>query len=123
MHAAHPLADRAELSLADLDGVPVTVMGGPAGRASGFNARIRQLFADAHVTPVFVEAPNLVPFNAMRAPDALTVSIDVGYPDEVARVPLVPPASMHYDVVHRTDVATAAVRAFAAFAARHAVSA
>jgi DNA-binding transcriptional LysR family regulator len=123
MHAAHPLADRAELTLADLDGVAVTVMGGSAGRASGFNARIRELFADADVTPVYVEASNVVPLNAMRAPEALTVSIDVGYPDEVVRVPLVPPASMHYDVVHRTDVGTAAARAFAAFAARHAASA
>lgn len=123
MHAAHPLANRAELRLADLDGVAVTVMGGSAGRASGFNARIRELFADADVTPVYVESSNLVPLNAMRAPDALTVSIDVGYPDEVARVQLVPAASMHYDVVYRTDVGTAAVRAFAAFAARHALSA
>ena len=123
MHAAHPLADRAELTLADLDGVAVTVMGGSAGRASGFNARIRGLFAEADVTPVYVEAPNLVPLNAMRALDALTVSIDVGYPDEVARVRLIPTASMHYDVVHRTDVGTAAVRAFAAFAARHAARA
>ncbi|MGZ4187526.1 MAG: LysR family transcriptional regulator [Solirubrobacteraceae bacterium] len=123
MHAAHPLAQRAELTLVDLHGVAVTVMGGSAGRASGFNARIRQLFADADVTPVYVEASNLVPLNAMRAPDALTVSIDVGYPDDLAGVPLVPTASMHYDVVHRTDVATAAVRAFAAFAARHASSA
>jgi DNA-binding transcriptional LysR family regulator len=123
MHAAHPLADRAELTLSDLDGVAVTVMGGSAGRASGFNARIRELFADADVTPMYVEASNLVPLNAMRAPEALTVSLDVGYPDEVARVQLVPPASMHYDVVHRTDVGTAAVRAFAAFAARHAANA
>ena len=69
MHASHPLADRAELTLADLDGVAVTVMGGSAGRASGFNARIRQLFADADVTPVYVEASNLVPLNAMRAPE------------------------------------------------------
>jgi DNA-binding transcriptional LysR family regulator len=123
MHAAHPLADRAELTLADLDGVAVTVMGGSAGRASGFNARIRELFADADVTPVYVESSNFVPLNAMRAPDALTVSIDVGYPDEVVCVQLVPAASMHYDVVYRTDVGTPAVRAFAAFAARHALSA
>jgi DNA-binding transcriptional LysR family regulator len=123
MHAAHPLADRPELSVTDLAGVAVTLMGGSAGRTSGFNARIRRLFADAGVTPAYVEAPNVVPLNAMRVPDALTVSIDVGYPDEVARVPLVPPASMHYFVVHRTDVGTAAVRAFAAFAARHAASA
>jgi DNA-binding transcriptional LysR family regulator len=122
-HAAHPLADRDELTLADLDGVTVTIMGGPAGRASGFNARIRELFADADVTPVYVETPNLVPLNAMRVPDALTVSIDVGYPNDVACVQLVPSASMHYDVVHRTDVGTAAVRTFAAFAARHAASA
>jgi hypothetical protein len=123
MHPAHPLADRAELTLADHDGVAVTIMGGPAGRASGLNARIRALFADSDVTPVYVETPNLVPLNAMPAPEALTVSINVGYPDEVARVQLVPPASMDYDVVHRTDVGTAAVRAFAAFAASHAASA
>jgi DNA-binding transcriptional LysR family regulator len=73
MHAAHPLADRAELSAADLGGVAVTLMGGSAGRTSGFNARIRQLFADAGVTPAYAEAPNVVPSNAMRVPDALTL--------------------------------------------------
>lgn len=98
MHAAHPLADRAELTLAGLHGVAVTVMGGSAGRASGFNARIRELVAGAGVTPVYVEASNLVPLNAMRAPGALTVSIDVGYPDEVARVQLVPPGRAHFHV-------------------------
>jgi LysR family transcriptional regulator, benzoate and cis,cis-muconate-responsive activator of ben and cat genes len=123
MHAGHRLADRAELMLADLEGVEVTLVGAAGGKASGFNSRIRGLFARAGVDPVFVEAANLIPLNAMRAPGALTVSIDVGYPDEVLGVQLVPPRSMHYDVVHRTDVGTAGVRAFAAFAVRHAASA
>lgn len=123
MHPEHPLAGAAEVTLADLAGVEVTIMGGSRGKASGFNARIRELFADARVTPIYVETSNLVPLNALRTPGALTVSIDVGYPDEVARVRLVPAQSMCYAVVHRTDVGTAAVRAFAAFAARHAASA
>jgi DNA-binding transcriptional LysR family regulator len=123
MHADHPLAGHAELTLADLAGVEVTLVGGAGGKTSGFNSRIRDLFARAAVTPVYVEAPNLVPLNAMRTAGALTVSIDVGYPAEVVRAQLTPPESMHYDVVHRIDVGTAAVRAFAAFAARHAASA
>jgi DNA-binding transcriptional LysR family regulator len=123
MHADHPLAGHADLTFADLAGVEVTLAGGAGGKTSGFNARIRELFLGAGVTPVYVEAPNLVPFNAMRAAGALTVSIDVGYPAEVVRAQLTPPESMHYDVVHRTDVGTAAVRAFAAFAARHAAGA
>jgi DNA-binding transcriptional LysR family regulator len=123
MHPEHRLAGATELRLAELAGLEVTIMGGFRGAASGFNARIRGLFADAGATPIYVETTNLVPLNAMRAPGALTVSIDVGYPNEVARVRLVPEESMRYAVVHRTDVGTAAVRAFAAFAARHAASA
>lgn len=123
MHPEHPLAGRSELTLADLGSMEVTLVGGASGKASGFNSRIRELFAGAGVTPQYVEAPNLVPLNALRAPKALAVSIDVGFPLEVARAQLVPQQSMHYDVVHRADVGTAAVRAFAAFAARHAASA
>ena len=124
MHAAHPLAGRAELTLADLGGVDVALMGGPIGRVSGYNASIRDLFADAGVTPEFVEAPNLLPLSQMRALKALAVSIDAGFPEEAVRVPLVPPASLHYYVVHRTDVRPApAVRAFAAFVVSHAASA
>jgi DNA-binding transcriptional LysR family regulator len=123
MHPAHRFAGRAELMPADLEGVAVTLAGGAGGHASGFNARVQRLFADAGVTPAYIEAANIVPLNALREPGALTVSIDVGYPPEVVRIPLVPSASMQYCVTHRTDVATPAVRAFAAFAERYAASA
>ncbi|WP_187369072.1 LysR family transcriptional regulator [Baekduia soli] len=119
-HPGHRLADRGELSLRDLEGVRVLLVGGAAGRTSGFNRRVRRLFDAAGMRPQFQEAPDLVPMNALRTPDALSVSVATGFPDAVARLTLVPAASMSYEVVHRTDAGTAAVRAFAAFAARHA---
>ena len=119
-HPGHPLAGRSELTLQDLEGVRVLLVGGAAGRTSGFNATVRRLFAQAGVTPEFAEAPDLLPMNALRTPDALSVSVPTGFPGDVVQVPLVPSAEMAYQVVHRADAGTAAVRAFAAFAARHA---
>jgi DNA-binding transcriptional LysR family regulator len=120
MHPEHVLADRDELALQDLDGVRVILVGGAGGRASGFNTTVRRLFAQAGVTPQFDEVPDLLPMNALRTPESLSISVPTGFPDGVVRVPLVPPASMAFHVVHRSDAGTAAVRAFAAFAARHA---
>ena len=119
-HPDHPLAGRAELTLQELDGVRVLLVGGAGGRTSGFNATVRRLFAEAGVTPQFAEAPDLLPMNALRTPDALSVSVPTGFPGDVAQIALVPPAEMAFHVVHRADAGTAAVRAFAAFAARHA---
>jgi DNA-binding transcriptional LysR family regulator len=123
MHAEHWLADRSELSLSDLDSVSVTLVGGAGGAASGFNTRVKTLFAEAGATPEFVSPPDLLPMNALRSPASLAISVDVGFPGDVACVPLVPACAMRYEVVHRTDVGTAVVRAFAAFAARHAPAA
>jgi DNA-binding transcriptional LysR family regulator len=122
-HPDHALAGREELSLDDLQGVRVTLVGGAGGRASGFNATVRDLFAQASVEPEFVEAPDLLPMNALRTAESLSISVPVGFPRGVVQVPLVPRSTMAYQVAHRTDVGTAAVRAFAAFAARHAARA
>jgi DNA-binding transcriptional LysR family regulator len=119
-HPEHPLAGREALTLQDLQGVRVLLVGGAGGRTSGFNTTVRRLFAEAGVEPEFAEAPDLLPMNALRTPDALSISVPTGFPDGVVRVPLLPPATMSFQVVHRTDAGTAAVRAFAAFATRHA---
>jgi DNA-binding transcriptional LysR family regulator len=120
MHPEHPLAAPGELTLQELEGVRVVLVGGAGGRGSGFNATVRRLFADAGVTPVFDEVHDLLPMNALRTPDSLSISVPTGFPEGVVRRELVPRATMAYQVVHRTDAGTAAVRAFAAFAARHA---
>jgi DNA-binding transcriptional LysR family regulator len=123
MHPQHPLATRAELTLQDLEDTRVILVGGAGGRTSGFNATVRRLFAEAGVTPQFDEVADLLPMNALRTPDSLSISVPTGFPDGVVGVPLVPPAAMTFQVVHRTDAGTAAVRAFAAFAVRHASAA
>jgi DNA-binding transcriptional LysR family regulator len=120
MHPEHELAGRDTLTLADLEGTRVVLVGGAAGRASGFNATVRRLFAEAGVAPEFDDVPDLVPMNALRTRQSLSISPQVGFPHDVVQVPLEPRRTMAYQVVHRTDVGTAAVRAFAAFAARHA---
>lgn len=119
VHPEHPLAARTSVTLADLDGVPVTLLGGAGGRTSGFNAFVRGLLADAGVTNPFTVPNELAPFTALRTPDALALSVPVGFPPEIVRLELVPEPTMRYEVVHRADAGTAAVRAFAAFAARH----
>jgi DNA-binding transcriptional LysR family regulator len=118
-HRDHALADRGALTLADLDGVEVTLLGGAGGRTSGFNARVRGLFADAGVEPVFVEPSEPVPFNSLRTASSLSLSVPVGFPDDVVRLRLLPERTMRYLVAHRAEDARASVRAFAAFAARH----
>jgi DNA-binding transcriptional LysR family regulator len=118
-HRDHPLADRGALTLADLDGVAVTLLGGAGGRASGFNATIRGLFADAGVQPRFLEPSEPLPYRALRTAGALSLSVPVGFPDDVVRLPLRPERTMRYLVAHREEDSRASVRAFAAFAARH----
>ena len=118
-HRGHPLAGRGTLTLADLDGFPVTLLGGAGGRASGFNARVRGLFSDAGVRPRYLEPSEPLPYNALRTEQALSLSVPVGFPDDVVRMPLVPERTMRYLVAHREEDARASVRAFAAFAARH----
>jgi DNA-binding transcriptional LysR family regulator len=118
-HRAHPLAGHGALTLADLEGMPVTLLGGAGGRASGFNATIRGLFTDANVRPRFLEPTEPLPYNALRTASALALSVPVGFPDDVVRLPLLPERTMRYMVAHRVEDARASVRAFAAFAARH----
>jgi DNA-binding transcriptional LysR family regulator len=119
-HPEHPLAERDDVTLRDLEDARVVLVGGAGGRTSGFNTTVRRLFADAGVTPQFDEVPDLLPMNALRTPDALSVSVPTGFPNGVVQIELVPAAAMTFQVVHRADAGTAAVRAFAAFAARHA---
>jgi len=49
----------------------------------------------------------------------LSLSVPVGFPDDVVRLPLRPERTMRYLVAHREEDSRASVRAFAAFAARH----
>ena len=58
LHVDHPLAARAELSLEDLEGVQVTVVGRRRDQPSGHDAALRALFVAAGVTPRFVPTPS-----------------------------------------------------------------
>jgi DNA-binding transcriptional LysR family regulator len=118
-HRDHRLAGRDELTIADLDGVTVTLVGGAGGATSGFNAWVRELFAGTGVHPHFVESGDPLPFTALRTAGSLSLSVPVGFPEHVVQLPLRPRRTMHYLVAHRAEDASAAVRAFAAFAARH----
>jgi DNA-binding transcriptional LysR family regulator len=120
MHPDHPLAGRPEVAVAEVAAFPVTLIGGSAGRGSGFNDAIRRIFADAGCEPAYLEPPDLIPSNALRVPSTVSLSVDVGYPPGVRRVRLAGHHRMGYEIVHRAGAGTAAVRAFAAFAVRHA---
>jgi DNA-binding transcriptional LysR family regulator len=119
----HPLADRPEVTPADVAPFPVTLIGGAAGRGSGFNDAVRRVFADADLQPAYREPPDLIPINAARDAAFVGVSIDVGYGPEVRRVPLAGGHRMRYALVRRAGGDSPAVRAFAAFATRHAAGA
>lgn len=119
LHCEHPLACRAELALDELEGVRVTLVGGKGAARSGFNAAVRALFANAGVQPEFVATAELFPARAGRDPDYLGISGAIDFPPEVVRVALRPALSLPYEFVQRAGVNSAAVRAFAPFAAEH----
>ncbi len=119
LHGDHPLADRPQLTLEELAGVRLTLVGGRSARGSGYNAALRELFAAAGVRPEFVETDEALPARAGHAPDYLGVGPWNDFPPEVTRVPLVPPRTMPFEVVQRAGATRAAVRAFAPFAAAH----
>ena len=118
-HGSHPLATHSELTLEDLAGETIALLGGPAGRGSGFNAAIRALFAEAGVEPRFEETTQLFPPRAVLTPSYLSVSVPVDFPGEVACVPLVPRQTLPFEFVQRAETNRSAVRAFARFAAEH----
>jgi DNA-binding transcriptional LysR family regulator len=119
LHHSHPLAARSELTLADLDGQKVTLLGGPVGRVSGYNTAIRGLFAGTGIEPVIEETLQVYPPSAGLERDYLSVSVPVDYPDGVVSVPLVPPRTLPFEFVQRAETNRAAVRAYARFAAEH----
>jgi DNA-binding transcriptional LysR family regulator len=115
-HRDHPLAGRAELTLADLDGQELTLLGGAVGRRSGFNDAIRALFAGMGVHPRFEETLQVFPPRAGMASTYLSVSVPVDFPDDVSRIPLVPERTLPFEFVQRAETNRAAVRAYAHFA-------
>jgi DNA-binding transcriptional LysR family regulator len=119
LRADHPLADRSELTLADLEGVRVTMVGGSGAERSGYNAAIRALFAQAGVEPHYVFTDQLFPARAGIEPDYLGISGRHDFPPDVLSVPLVGPHTLPFEFVQRAGGNRAAVRAFAPFAAEH----
>lgn len=119
LHRTHPLARRTELTLADLEDEEIVLLGGPAGRGSGFNAAIRQLFDAAGVEPRFDETERLFPPSAALTDGYLSVTVPVDFPDGVVSIPLVPRRTVPFEFVQRAETNRAAVRAYARFAAEH----
>jgi DNA-binding transcriptional LysR family regulator len=119
LRAEHPLATRAQLELADLAGVRLTLVGGAGAQRSGYNAAVRALFATAGVAPQYVATDELFPARAGYGPDYLGISGRHDFPPDVISVPLVPPCTLPYEFVQRAGINRAAVRAFAPFAAEH----
>jgi DNA-binding transcriptional LysR family regulator len=118
-HRSHTLASRSELRLADLHGEKIALLGGPAGRGSGFNIAIRELFAGTGVDPCFEETTQVYPPRAVLEPSHLSVTVPLDFPDGVVCVPLVPPRTLPFEFVQRAETNRSAVRAFAHFAVEH----
>ena len=119
LHHSHPLAARSELTLPDLHGQKVTLLGGPVGRASGYNRAVRGLFAGAGIEPLIEETLQVYPPSAGLAIDYPSVPVPVDYPDGVVSVPLVPLSTLPFEFVQRAETNRAAVRAYARFAVEH----
>lgn len=119
MHHSHPLAGRPELTLVDLHGHKITLLGGPVGRASGYNAAIRGLFAGTEIEPRIEETLQVYPPSAGLERDYLSVTVPVDYPEGVVRVPLVPRTTLPFEFVQRVETNRAAVRAYERFAVEH----
>jgi DNA-binding transcriptional LysR family regulator len=118
-HHSHPLAGRPELSLTDLHGERIALIGEPGGRGSGYNAAIRRLFAGTGVEPRFEETMQIYPPSAVLAAGHLSVMVPLEFPDGVGSIPLVPPRTLPFEFVQRAETNRSAVRAFARFAAEH----
>ena len=119
VHRSHPLSDRSELTLDDLHGEKIALIGGPGARGVGYNAALRRLFADAGVEPVFEETTQVHPPRAVLGPDQLSVMVSLDFPDGVVSIPLVPPQTLPFEFVRRAETNLAAVRALAHFAVEH----
>jgi DNA-binding transcriptional LysR family regulator len=119
LHHSHPLAARSHLTLADLRGRKVTLLGGAAGRASGYNSAIRGLFAGTGIEPRIEETLQVYPPSAGLEPDYLSITVPLDYPDGVISVPLVPPTTLPFEFVQRAETNRAAVKAYARFAVEH----
>lgn len=119
LHRDHPLASRSALRLADLGGETIILLGGPAGRGSGFNSAIRGLFAGTGVEPRFEETSQVYPPSAALAASYVSVTVPVDFPDGVVSVALVPPRTLPFEFVQRAETNRSAVRAFARFAVEH----
>jgi DNA-binding transcriptional LysR family regulator len=119
LHYRHPLAARPALTLVDLHDQKVTLLGGPVGRASGYNTAIRGLFADAGCEPFIEETLQVYPPSAGLEPDYLSVTVKVDHPEGVVSVPLVPTRTLPFEFVQRAGTNRAAVRAYAGFAVEH----
>jgi DNA-binding transcriptional LysR family regulator len=118
-HQDHPLASRTEVTLADLNGHEITLLGGPHGRESGFNRAIRELFSGNGIGPRFEETSQVYPPRAALTGSYLSVSIPVDYPDRVVRIPLVPTRTLAFEFVQRAETNRSAVRAYARFAVEY----
>jgi DNA-binding transcriptional LysR family regulator len=105
MHAEHLLTGRPHVTPAEVATHPVTLVGGPAGRGSGFNAAVRRIFADAGCTPEFREPLDPIPFTAIHDPGAVLLSV-CGYAGQVAGIPLTGDHTMSYELVRRAAAAT-----------------
>jgi DNA-binding transcriptional LysR family regulator len=116
LHRDHSLARRAVLELADLHGETITLLGGPVGRESGFNAAIRGLFPGTGAQPRFDETIEVYPPRAALDAQYLSVTVPVDFPEGVVSVPLVPPRTLPFEFVQRAETNRSAVRAFARFA-------
>ena len=119
LHHDHELASRSELSLTDLDGQTITLLGGPAGRGSGFNTAIRGLFDGSGAQPQFEETLEVYPPRAGLASNYMSVTVPVDFPEPVVSVSLVPPRMLSFEFVQRAETNRDAVRAYASFAAEY----
>lgn len=119
LHRTHPLASRQELTLADLHGQTIALLGGPAGRGSGFNSAIRGLFAGTGAEPRFEETTQLYPPRAVLTASHLSITVPLDFPDDIVSVPLVPPRTLAFEFIRRAETNRSAVRAFAGFTVEH----
>jgi DNA-binding transcriptional LysR family regulator len=119
LHRSHPLAGRSELTLADLHGEKIALLGGPGGTDSGFNAAIRALFDGTGIEPTFGETPQVYPPRAVLTENYVSVTVPLDFPEGVVSVPLVPPRTLPFEFVQRAETNRSAVRAFARFAVEH----
>ena len=122
MRDDHPLRAHERLTLQDLVGARVVVVGGKGAPESGYSLLVRRLFADAGVEPDYDEMRALLPPYPLDDGVTVAVNVEQDLGPRIVAVPLDPPRTCPFALICRTGSQRPLIGTFIAFALDYAAS-